>query len=151
MVVQVLVEAFKVLFPDPGSNCGSLSLSHWAPREVPGQSFYPGDVGWKLTYVVSTEMMQRLSEAGMLAEQPCSCAHSSPGWPALRGLHRRLAGWLRALGTYSAAFVDGLWFSAGLFVGSLAVQSLGCVSLRPRGLQHTRPPCPSLSPGACSN
>ena len=24
-------------------------------------------------------------------------------------------------------------------------------SLRPHGLQHTRPPCPSLSPGACSN
>ena len=58
------------------------------------------ELGWlQLTYVVSTEMMQRLSEAGMLAEQPCSCAHSSPGWPALRGLHRRLAGWLRALGT----------------------------------------------------
>ena len=24
-------------------------------------------------------------------------------------------------------------------------------SLRPRGLQHTRPPCPSPTPGACSN
>ena len=24
-------------------------------------------------------------------------------------------------------------------------------SLRPHGLQHTRPPCPSLSPGVCSN
>ena len=24
-------------------------------------------------------------------------------------------------------------------------------SLRPPGLQHARPPCPSLSPGACSN
>ena len=24
-------------------------------------------------------------------------------------------------------------------------------SLQPYGLQHTRPPCPSLSPGACSN
>ena len=24
-------------------------------------------------------------------------------------------------------------------------------SLRPRGLQHTGPPCPSPSPGACSN
>ena len=24
-------------------------------------------------------------------------------------------------------------------------------SLQPRGLQHTRPPCPSLTPGACSN
>ena len=61
---------------------------------------------------------------------------------------RKFRPWLRALGTYSAAFVDGLWFSAALFVGSLAVQSLGCVSLRPRGLQHTRPPCPSLSPAA---
>ena len=52
----------------------------------------------------------------------------------------------QALGTYSAAFVNGLWFSAGLFVGSLIVQSLGRVSLQPHGLQHTRPPCPSLSP-----
>ena len=32
------------------------------------------------------------------------------------------------------------------------VQSLSHVpSLRPHGLQHTRPPCPSLSPRVCSN
>ena len=24
-----------------------------------------------------------------------------------------------------------------------------CLTLRPHGLQHTRPPCPSLSPGVC--
>ena len=57
----------------------------------------------------------------------------------------------QALGTYSAAFVNGLWFSDGLFVGSLIVQSLGRVSLQPHGLQHTRPPCLSLSPRVCSN
>ena len=35
----------------------------------------------------------------------------------------------------------------------LVVQSLSCLSdsLRPRGQQHTRLPCPSLSPGVCSN
>ena len=32
-----------------------------------------------------------------------------------------------------------------------SVQSLSCVRLRPRGLQHTRLPCPSPTPGACSN
>ena len=26
-----------------------------------------------------------------------------------------------------------------------------CLTLRPHGLQHTRPPCPSLTPGAYSN
>ena len=26
-----------------------------------------------------------------------------------------------------------------------------CPTLRPQGLQHTRPPCPSPAPGACSN
>ena len=26
-----------------------------------------------------------------------------------------------------------------------------CLALRPHGLQHTRPPCPSPTPGACSN
>ena len=31
------------------------------------------------------------------------------------------------------------------------VQSLSCVSLRPHGLQHARPPCPSWTPGACLN
>ena len=30
-------------------------------------------------------------------------------------------------------------------------RSVGSDSLRPHGLQHTRPPCPSLTPGACSN
>ena len=33
----------------------------------------------------------------------------------------------------------------------VAVQSLSHVSLWPRGLQHARLPCPSPSPGACSN
>ena len=28
-----------------------------------------------------------------------------------------------------------------------SVQSLSCVSLRPHGLQHSRPPCPSSTPG----
>ena len=32
---------------------------------------------------------------------------------------------------------------------SLVAQS--CLTLRPHGLQHTRPPCPSPTPGACSN
>ena len=96
--MQVLVEACEVLFPDPGSNSGPLSLSHWAPREASGHSFYPGDVGWELTYVVSAEMTQSLTEAGMLAEQPCSCPNSSPVWPTLRSIHRRITGWLGALG-----------------------------------------------------
>ena len=26
-----------------------------------------------------------------------------------------------------------------------------CLTLQPHGLQHTRPPCPSPTPGACSN
>ena len=33
----------------------------------------------------------------------------------------------------------------------VVVQSLNCDSLRPNVLQHTRLPCPSLSPGNCSN
>ena len=32
-----------------------------------------------------------------------------------------------------------------------SVQSLSCVSLWPHGLQHARLPCPSPTPGACSN
>ena len=31
-----------------------------------------------------------------------------------------------------------------------SVLSLSCVSLWPHGLQHPRPPCPLLTPGACS-
>ena len=34
---------------------------------------------------------------------------------------------------------------------SVVVQSLSCGSLQPHGLQHARLPCPSASPGACSN
>ena len=38
------------------------------------------------------------------------------------------------------------------FLVVVFVQSLSCVdSLQPHGLQHTRLPCPSLSPGVCSN
>ena len=33
----------------------------------------------------------------------------------------------------------------------VVVQSLSCVSLKPHGLQHTRLPCPSLTPRAFSN
>ena len=33
----------------------------------------------------------------------------------------------------------------------LIVQTLSCIWHGPRGLQHTRLPCPSLSPGVCSN
>ena len=32
-----------------------------------------------------------------------------------------------------------------------SVQPLSCVQLQPHGLQHTRPPCPSPTPGACLN
>ena len=32
-----------------------------------------------------------------------------------------------------------------------STQSLRCVCLPPHGLQHARPPCPSPTPGACSN
>ena len=32
-----------------------------------------------------------------------------------------------------------------------SVQSLSCVQLQPHGLQHTRLPCPSPTPGACSH
>ena len=32
-----------------------------------------------------------------------------------------------------------------------SVQSLSCLSLQPHGPQHTRPPCPSPTLGACSN
>ena len=37
----------------------------------------------------------------------------------------------------------------------ISVSQFSCsvvsASLRPHGLQHARPPCPSLNPGACSN
>ena len=40
----------------------------------------------------------------------------------------------------------------GLFRVSVQFsRSVVSESLRPHGLQHTRPPCPSLTPGACSN
>ena len=40
---------------------------------------------------------------------------------------------------------------ASTYAQHFAVQSFGHVWLRPHGLQHTRLPCPSLSPGICSN
>ena len=39
-----------------------------------------------------------------------------------------------------------IWFSSVQFSHSVMSDSL-----RPHGLQHTRLPCPSLTPGACSN
>ena len=41
--------------------------------------------------------------------------------------------------------------SERLFKFYVFVHSLGCSSLWPHGLQHARPPYPSLSPGVCSN
>ena len=40
------------------------------------------------------------------------------------------------------------WWNKGYQFSSVA-QS--CLTLRPQGLQHTRLPCPSPSPGVCSN
>ena len=34
---------------------------------------------------------------------------------------------------------------------SVSSVTLSCLTLRPRGLQHARLPCPSLTPGACLN
>ena len=42
---------------------------------------------------------------------------------------------------------DGPWWR---LLGAV-VQSLSCDNLRPHGLQHTRFPCLSLSPGVCLN
>ena len=38
----------------------------------------------------------------------------------------------------------------GYWIGVLCACSVMSDSLRPHGLQHTRPPCPSPTPGACS-
>ena len=46
------------------------------------------------------------------------------------------------------------WLSSyfGLMIsGQLFSRSVVSDSLRPHGLQHTRPPCPSPTPGVCSN
>ena len=46
-------------------------------------------------------------------------------------------------GTHSTLFFS---FSSVQFIRSVV-----SYSLRPHGLQHARPPCPSPTPGACSN
>ena len=45
---------------------------------------------------------------------------------------------------------SGRW-GLDLYFQFSSVQSLSCVRLRPHGLQHTRLPCSSPSPRACSN
>ena len=44
-------------------------------------------------------------------------------------------------------------FPRGISVWAKSLFSItqSCLTLRPHGLQHTRPPCPSLSPGVCSD
>ena len=49
------------------------------------------------------------------------------------------------LSIYYSCFSCWLWFSA------LFSRSVVSDSSQPHGLQHTRPPCPSLSPWVCSN
>ena len=49
-----------------------------------------------------------------------------------------------------AGKTDGKW-SKGKNLLLLFSHSVMSYSLWPHGLQHTRPPCPSPSPGACSN
>ena len=58
--------------------------------------------------------------------------------------------WMRQLCNYSAIFY--FFFSKWLDYFSFQfTYSLMSNSLQPHGLQHTRPPCPSPTPGACSN
>ena len=43
------------------------------------------------------------------------------------------------------------WLSTHAQMDRFSSVAQSCVTLWPCGLQHTRPPCPSPSPGACSN
>ena len=55
---------------------------------------------------------------------------------------------------YPASNLDWLFISYKMSRSCriMTVQSLSCVQLlRPHGLQHTRPPCPSPTPRTCSN
>ena len=42
-------------------------------------------------------------------------------------------------------------FNTKFFHFAIVIQLLSCVSLQPQGLQHTRLPSPSFSPGVCAN
>ena len=54
--------------------------------------------------------------------------------------------------THSSFLAWRIPWTWSLGVQSISVQSLICVwVLWPHGLQHTRPPCPSPTPRACSN
>ena len=44
-----------------------------------------------------------------------------------------------------------LWVCFYLYICSVQFKSVMSDSLWPHGLQHSRPPCPSPTPGACSN
>ena len=52
-------------------------------------------------------------------------------------------------------FLDFVLFRQITFMIQFSSVQFSCLvvsdSLRPHGLQHTRPPCPSLYPGVCSN
>ena len=67
----------------------------------------------------------------------------SPSWflAPLRSLTRQKNPWT------CTSWPDGGMIS----VGNQFSRSVVSDSLRSHGLQHTRPPCPSLTPGACSN
>ena len=71
---------------------------------------------------------------------------------AKRGTARE-EGFLR-WGNDSVSQWDGGYIIVYSDQNSLSVQfsrSVMCDSLQPHGLQHTRPPCPSPTPGTCSN
>ena len=76
-------------------------------------------------------------------------------WLREEWLNKRKEQWILSLLSYISA-VAGLmcwegWPNSLLFTSVQFSCSVVSDSLWPHGLQHTRPPCPSPAPGACSN
>ena len=55
------------------------------------------------------------------------------------------------LGTAHSTQHGAAWASARQSVSQLSSVARSCPTLRPHEPQHARPPCPSPTPGACSN
>ena len=70
--------------------------------------------------------------------------------PPTRDPTQALSSEIRVLTTGSPKNSLGSIFAAVLRYNFLLF-SLSCLTLRPHGLQHSRLPCPSLSPRVCSN
>ena len=139
----------EILVSPPGikPTAEAQCLNHWTAREVPSLAYFefhwmPPTPPLSFQAVCSLFFCPRVRVGGQGSLPWPPCLQSAPLQPFPRGIYLHIKGTTTlSCSTSSQGSLSSVQFS----------HSVVSNSLRPHGLQHSRPPCPSPTPGVYSN